>query len=107
VWYVKMADEGGSYFKISEAAALPMIDSTLVTSSGSGAVITNPFFPGQNFHIQRYQSRAGECLKKATDRHVIVQITEPAAWAERRDANGRWVRYLKERGSLVSRCTKN
>jgi AraC family transcriptional regulator len=88
-----------------EVTASSMSSYTSIAPSGSSSasetVITNPFFPGKNFHIQRYQSHAGECLKKATDRHVIVQIPESAAWAERRDANGRWVRYLKERGSLA------
>ena len=82
-----------------------MRNSTSVASSGSGSasgtVITNTFFPGQNFQVQRYQNHAGEYLKEATDRHVIVQSRESAAWAERRDAYGRWVRYLKERGSLT------
>jgi AraC family transcriptional regulator len=81
-----------------------MRNSTSTASSGSSSasetVRTNAFFPGQNFQLQRYQNYAGEYLKEATDRHVIVQICE-SVWAERRGANGSWVRYLKERGSLT------
>jgi AraC family transcriptional regulator len=88
-----------------EVTSLSMSNSTPIVSSGSNSatdtVITNAFFPGQNFQLQRYQNHAGEYLKEAPDRHVIVQIPESAAWAERRDANGKWVRYLKERGSLA------
>jgi AraC family transcriptional regulator len=71
------------------------------SSSASETVITNAFFPGLSFQLQRYQNYAGEYLKEATDRHVIVQLRESAAWAERRSADGSWVRYLKERGSLT------
>jgi AraC family transcriptional regulator len=81
------------------------MNSTSIASSGSssatGTVLTNPFFPGQSFHVRRYQNYAGEWLKESADRHVIVQICQFAAWAERRGANGSWVRYRKERGSLT------
>jgi AraC family transcriptional regulator len=69
-------------------------------TSTSEDVMTNAFLPGQWFQIQRYQSYAGEYLKEANDRHVIVQMRE-AAWGERRGANGSWIRFLKERGSLT------
>jgi AraC family transcriptional regulator len=65
------------------------------------SVLTNAFLPGQNFQFQRYQNYAGEWPKEWADCHVIVQICHSTAWAERRDANGNWVRYLKERGSLT------
>jgi AraC family transcriptional regulator len=71
------------------------------SSSASETVITSAFFPGQSFQLQRYQSYAGEWLKESADRHIIVQICESAAWAERRSADGSWVRYLKEPGSLT------
>jgi AraC family transcriptional regulator len=71
------------------------------SSSASETIITNAFLPGQSFQIQRYQNYAGEYLKEATDRHVIVQICESAAWAERRSADRSWVQFLKERGSLT------
>jgi hypothetical protein len=70
------------------------------SSSASETVITNAFFPGQSFQLQRYQSYAGEWLKESADRHVIVQICESAASAERRSADGSWVQFLKEPGSL-------
>ena len=66
----------------------------------SETVRTNPFSPGQRFQIQRYQNYAGQCLKEANDRHVIVQMRD-SAWAERRGASGSWVQFLKERGSLT------
>jgi AraC family transcriptional regulator len=81
-----------------------MISSALAALSepaaASETVITNAFFPGKRFQIQRYQNYAGEYLKEANDRHVIVQMRD-SAWAERRGANGSWVRFLKERGSLT------
>jgi AraC family transcriptional regulator len=81
-----------------------MISSALAALSeptaASETVITNAFFPGKRFQIQRYQSYAGEYLKEANDRHVIVQMSD-SAWAERRGANGIWVRFLKEPGSLT------
>ena len=69
-------------------------------ASASETVITNAFFPGQKFKIQRYQNYAGEYLKEANDRHVIVQMRDSAR-AERRGANGSWIQFLKERGSLT------
>jgi AraC family transcriptional regulator len=69
-------------------------------ASVSKTVITNAFLPGRMFQIQRYRNYSGEYLKEATDRHVIVQMREPA-WAERRGAGGSWVRFPKERGSLT------
>jgi AraC family transcriptional regulator len=82
-----------------------MRNSTSIASSGSscgsGTVLTNACFPGQNFQLKRYQNYAGKWLKESADRHVIVQICQSAAWAERHGANGSWVRYLKERGSLT------
>jgi AraC family transcriptional regulator len=69
-------------------------------ASASETVITNAFFPGRRFQIQRYQNYAGEYLKEAHDRHVIVQMRD-SAWAERRGASGSWVQFLKERGSLT------
>ena len=69
-------------------------------TSAYETVITNSFFPGQRFQIQRYQNYAGEYLKEANDRHVIVQMRD-SAWAEQRGASGNWVRFLKERGSLT------
>src|SRR5215469_18232878 len=81
---------------MSASASVGLSDPT----SASPIVITNAFFPGQRFQIQRYQNYVGEYLKEANDRHVIVQMRE-AAWAERRSANGSWIRFLKERGSLT------
>jgi AraC family transcriptional regulator len=69
-------------------------------TAASENVITNAFRPGQRFQIQRYQTYVGEYMKEANDRHMIGQMQE-SAWAERRGANGRWVRFLKERGSLT------
>ena len=66
----------------------------------SKTVISNAFLPGQRFQIQRYQNYAGEYLKEANDRHVIVQMRD-CAWAERRGESGSWVQFLKERGSLT------
>jgi AraC family transcriptional regulator len=71
------------------------------SKSAAQTVLTNAFLPGHNFQLQQYQNYAGESLKGSADRHVIVQICHSAAWAERRDANGNWVRYLKERRSLT------
>jgi AraC family transcriptional regulator len=71
------------------------------SSPASETVITTGFCPGQNFQLQRYQSYAGEWLKESADRHIIVQICESTAWAERRCANGSWVQFLKEPGSLT------
>jgi AraC family transcriptional regulator len=62
--------------------------------------MTNAFFPGQRFQIERYQAYAGEYLNEPTDRHVIVQMRD-SVWAERRSANGSWVQFLLERGSLA------
>jgi hypothetical protein len=55
-----------------------------MSSSASVAltVMTDAFFPGQRFQIQRYQAYAGEYLKGPNERHVIVQIRD-SAWAER------------------------
>jgi AraC family transcriptional regulator len=82
-----------------------MSNSTSIASSGSNSVsdtvITNAFIPGQNFQLQRYQNYAGEWLKESADRHVIVQIRRSAARAERRSADGSWVQFLKEPGSLT------
>jgi AraC family transcriptional regulator len=70
-------------------------------ASSSESVITNAFFPGQRFQIQRYRAYAGEYLREPNDRHVIVQMRE-SAWAERRrGANGSWIQFLLERGSLA------
>ena len=69
-------------------------------ASASESVITNAFFPGRRFQIQKYQNYAGEYLKQVNDRHVIVQMRD-SAWAERRGAGGSWVQFLKERGSLT------
>jgi len=71
------------------------------SSSASGTVITNAFLPGQNFQLQRYQNYAGEWLKESADRHIIVQICQSTAWAERRSVDGSWVQFLKEPGSLT------
>src|SRR5260370_15283220 len=71
------------------------------SSSVSETVRTNAFLPGQNFQLQRYQNYAGEWLKESADRHIIVQICESTAWAERRSADGSWVQFLKEPGSLT------
>jgi AraC family transcriptional regulator len=80
-----------------------MSSSALVALSGpapaSETVITNAFFPGQRSQIQRYQTYVGEYMKEANDRHFIVQMRE-SAWAERRGANGSWVKFLLQRGSL-------
>jgi AraC family transcriptional regulator len=81
---------------MSSSVSVALSDPT----SASKNVITDAFFPGQKFQIQRYQNYAGEYLKETNDRHVIVQMRE-AAWAERRGANGSWIRFLKERGSLT------
>jgi AraC family transcriptional regulator len=81
---------------VSNSVSVALSDPT----SASENVITNPFFPGQSFQIQRYQNYAGEYLPEANDRHVIVQMRE-SAWAERRGANGSWIRFLKERRSLT------
>jgi AraC family transcriptional regulator len=71
------------------------------SKSPSETVITNAFFAGQKFQLQRYRNYAGEWLKESADRHVIVQVCESSAWAERRAADGSWVRFLKEPGSLT------
>jgi AraC family transcriptional regulator len=81
---------------MSSSASVALSEPT----SASAIVITDAFLPGQRFQIQRYQNYAGEYLKEANDRHVIVQMRE-AAWGERRGANGSWIRFLKERGSLT------
>ena len=60
----------------------------------------NAFSPGQKFQIQRYQAYAGEYLKEPNSRHVIVQMRD-SPWAERRRANGSWVQFPLERGSLA------
>ena len=77
----------------------------LIASSGSNCaaetVLTNASIPEPKFRLQRYQNYVGEWPKEWVDRHVIVQICHSAAWAERRGANGNWIRYLKERGSLT------
>jgi len=70
------------------------------TASPSEDVMTNAFFPGQSFQIQRYQTYVGEYLKEANDRHFIMQLCE-VAWAERRGAAGSWVKSLMQRGSLT------
>ena len=69
-------------------------------TSDSEDVVTNAFLPGQRCQIQRYQAYAGEYLREPLERHVIVQMRD-SAWAERRGANGGWVKFLKERGSLT------
>src|SRR5271156_139445 len=66
----------------------------------SSTAMTNAFFPGQRFQIERYQAYAGEYLNEPIDRHVIVQMRD-SAWSERRSANGSWVQFLLERGSLA------
>jgi AraC family transcriptional regulator len=81
---------------MSSPASAALSDST----SAYESVITNAFLPGQRFQIRRGQAYVGEYLKEANDRHVIVQMRE-AAWAERRGANGSWIRFLKKRGSLT------
>jgi hypothetical protein len=82
-----------------------MSNSTSIASSGSSSasetLITNAFLPGQNFQLERYQNYAGEWLKESADRHIIVQICQSAAWAERRSVDGSWVQFLKEPGSLT------
>ncbi|HEY4047233.1 MAG TPA: helix-turn-helix domain-containing protein [Acidobacteriaceae bacterium] len=76
-----------------------------ITSSGSNrapeTVLTNASIPGQKFQLQRYQNYLGEFPKEWADRHVIAQICQSRAPAERRGATGNWVRHLKERGSLT------
>ena len=81
---------------MSSSASVALSDLT----SASETVITNAFFRGRRFQIQRYQNYAGEYLKEANDRHVIVQMRD-SAWAERRGASGSWVQFLKDRGSLT------
>ena len=88
---------------MSSSVSVALLDAT----SASETVITNASFPGQRFQIRRYQNYAGsdrKCLlsrlKEANDRHVIVQMHD-SAWAERRGANGSWVQFLIERGSLA------
>jgi len=85
---------------MNNSASVAISDS----SSASEPVITDAFlsafFPGQRFQIQRYQAYAGEYLKEPNDRHVIVQMRD-SPWAERRSANGSWVQFLLERGSLA------
>jgi AraC family transcriptional regulator len=66
----------------------------------SSSASTDAFFPGQKSKIQRYQALAGEYLIEPKDRHVLVQMRE-SSWAERRGANGSWVRFLIKRGSLA------
>jgi AraC family transcriptional regulator len=63
-------------------------------------VVTNAFFPGQRFQIQRHQASVGEYLKEPKDRHFIVHMRD-SAWAERRGATGSWVRFLMQCGSLA------
>jgi AraC family transcriptional regulator len=74
---------------------------SLGSSSASETVITNAFVPGQEFQLQRYRNYDGERLKGSADRHIIVQVCESTAWAERRGVDGSWVRFLKEPGSLT------
>ena len=81
---------------MSSSASVALSD----PSSASEDVMTDAFFPGQSFRIQRYRGHAGEYLREPIDRHVIVQIRD-SAWAERRGANGSWVQFLIERGSLA------
>jgi AraC family transcriptional regulator len=69
-------------------------------TSASEDVMTDAFLPGKRFQIQRYQCYAGEYLREPNDRHVIVQMRD-SAWAERRAANGSWVQFPIERGSLA------
>jgi AraC family transcriptional regulator len=71
------------------------------SSSASENIRTHAFSPGQNFQLRRYQNYAGERLQGSVDRHFILQICESAARAERRSADGSWVQFLKERGSLT------
>jgi AraC family transcriptional regulator len=77
------------------------VSTSLGSNSAFKTVLTNAFLPGQKFQIQRYQNYAGECLKEAADRHVIVQLCRSPARAERRGADGSWVQYVKEPGSLT------
>jgi AraC family transcriptional regulator len=81
---------------MSCSASVALSDPTSVSKN----VITNAFFPGQRFQIQRYQAYAGQYLQEANDRHFIAHRGE-FAWAERRGATGSWVRFLIQRGSLT------
>jgi AraC family transcriptional regulator len=87
---------GGAVHQMSGSASVALSD----PASASKNIITNAFFPGQRFQIQRYQAYAGVYLKEATDRHFIVHRRD-FAWAERRGATGNWVRFLIQRGSLT------
>ena len=74
------------------------------STSASEPVMTNAFLnaflPGRKFQIERYQAHTGEYLKEPNRRHVIVQMCD-SPWAERRSANGSWVPFSLERGSLA------
>jgi hypothetical protein len=61
--------------------------------------MTNAFFPGQRFKIQRHQAHVGEYLKEPSERHLVVQILD-SAWAERRGANGSWAQFLRLRSVM-------
>jgi len=81
---------------MSKSASVALSDPT----SASETVVTNAFFPGQRFQIQRYPAYVGRYLTEPIHRHVIVQMRD-SAWAERRGANGNWVQFMIERGSLA------
>jgi AraC family transcriptional regulator len=81
---------------MSSSASVTLSDLT----SADESVITNAFFPGQIVQIQRYHVYAGEYLKEGKGRHFIGHWCE-STWAERRRANGSWVRFLIPRGSLL------
>jgi len=42
----------------------------------SSTAMTNAFFPGQRFQIERYHACAGEYLQEPNDRHVLVQMRD-------------------------------
>lgn len=85
---------------MSSSASVALSDPTSTSEPVITDAFLNAFFPGQRFQIHRYQAYAGEYLKEPNDRHVIVQMCD-SPWAERRGANGRWVPFLLERGSLA------
>jgi len=85
---------------MSSSAPVALSDPTSASEPVLTNAFWNAFFPGQRFQIERYQACAGEYLKEPNERHVIVQMRD-SPWAERRGANGSWVQFSLERGSLA------
>ena len=84
----------------SSSASVALSGPTSASETARTNAFLNAFLPGQKFQIQRYQAYAGEYLQEPDSRHVIVQMRD-SPWAERRNANGNWVEFPLERGSLA------